>query len=221
MSKRSIIIAGIVALAAIALGTALMTTDSDEPSPGTLTNGTTSAGNTSTVAATGTAPGTQPGQNAGGTQTPPNGANPSNPTAGTNTNPGLPALKPFPQIPDSGRQAQQVTAPVESGEALTPLTEAPEDTVSALKLGTVADGTRFIIQMRPYGYGPSSFLGSGVVIRIDSSTPPTLAKDNYLVIANTTDGGGVTKGGTYTAVVTFRSDGSKLIPILSKAKLTE
>jgi hypothetical protein len=40
---------------------------------------------------------------------------------------------------------------------------------------------------------------------------------NWLVIPNTTEGGTVTKGGTYKATLTFRSDGSKLLPILSQA----
>ena len=82
--------------------------------------------------------------------------------------------------------------------------------------------------MRPYGLGPDSIWGSGLVIRVDSAKPvgsaplnSKIVNANMLVIPNTTNGGTVTKGGTYKATLTFRSDGLKLLPILSQASLVK
>jgi hypothetical protein len=65
-------------------------------------------------------------------------------------------------------------------------------------------------------------LGSRLVIRVDSATPVNkapadgkIANVNMLVLVDTTHAGTVTKGGTYTATLTFRDDGTKLLPILS------
>lgn len=134
-------------------------------------------------------------------------------------------LKPFKKLPDPGIAARKVTSPLPKGEKLPPLTEAPADSISALKLGLVPDGSRYFITMRPYGIGPDMVLGSRVAIRVDASTPmgssPALkgiVNANLLVLVDTSHGGTVALGGTYTAVLTFRSDGTKLLPILSGVK---
>ena len=103
-------------------------------------------------------------------------------------------------------------------------------TLSAVDLGLAPNGAQFKIVMRPYGFGPSTVYGSGLVILVDSSKPvgkapakvaSRFAKSNLLVVVDTTHGGTVTKGGTYTATITLRSDGTKLLPILSQAALAK
>ena len=77
--------------------------------------------------------------------------------------------------------------------------------------------------MRPYGIGPSIVFGSRLAIRVDSAKPVgnapannQIVDANVLALVDTTNGGTVTKGGTYTATLIFRSDGTKLLPVLSK-----
>jgi hypothetical protein len=129
-------------------------------------------------------------------------------------------------MPDPGVDAQNLTSPAAVGQTLPPLIAAPKPTLYALKTGQIFSRSTYDIVMRPYGRGPSSVWGSGLVIKVDSATPvgathvyKKIIGANILVIVDTNDGGTVTKGGTYSAVLTWRSDGTKLLPILSKAKL--
>ena len=126
-------------------------------------------------------------------------------------------------MPDTGVPARTVTTPLPLGETLPPLTEAPDQTISGLKSGMIPEGSAYKITMRPYGIGPEIIFGSRVAIRVDSaeplgSAPPNdqIVNANVLALVNTTDGGSVSKGGTYTATLIFRSDGTKLLPVLSK-----
>jgi hypothetical protein len=73
-----------------------------------------------------------------------------------------------------------------------------------------------------YGMGPSSALGSQVVILVETATPigdapaeKRLAKANVLALVDTAHGGTVTRGGTYTATLTWRSDGKRLLAVVS------
>jgi hypothetical protein len=131
-------------------------------------------------------------------------------------------------MPDTHLAARKLTAPAPVGQALAPLSDAPGSTISALKLGAVADGATYAIRMRPYGIGPSSTLGSRLVIRVDAATPGNktsttnrITNANVLALVDTTHGGTVTKGGTYSATLTFRSDGTKMLPVLSRATLAK
>jgi hypothetical protein len=126
-------------------------------------------------------------------------------------------------MPDSTLPAVTLVSPLASGQDLAPLAEAPADTISGLKLDELPDGATYEIVMRPYGIGPDSLFGSRIAIRIDSATPlmgapkyDTIVNANLLVVVDTDNGGTVEKGGTYTARLTFRSDGTKLLPILTK-----
>jgi len=228
MSKKWMAVAGVVALVAVVLVAALLLTSckaSSRNTPGTgatsstatsaTTSGGTSANSTVTLTQGQTTPGGSSTTSAGG-------------TTGSKTNSEAGPLKPFPHLPDPGVPAEKLTSPAAPGQTLPPLTEAPSATMYALKLGELFSRAQYTIVMRPYGLGPDSIWGSGLVIRVDSATPvgktpayKKIVNANLLVIADTTNGGTVTKGGTYKATLTFRSDGSKLLPILSQATLTK
>jgi hypothetical protein len=133
-------------------------------------------------------------------------------------------LKAFPAMKGivTNTAPQTLTTPVGPGAALARLAGAPGVTTSALKVGALTDGTAYNIRMRPFGQGPDSTYGTRVVIRVDNATPRSgspvyarLVNSNVLAIVDTDHGGTVTKGGTYVAVLTFRADGLKLLPILS------
>jgi hypothetical protein len=122
-----------------------------------------------------------------------------------------------------------MTSPAAPGEKLPRVASdisVPTPTWSAAEIGRVPDGSSYTIEMRPYGIGPEfGGMGSGLVILIDSATPlagapayNVLAHANWRVLVNTLDNGTVSTGGKYTAKLTFRSDGSKLLPILSNVK---
>lgn len=134
-------------------------------------------------------------------------------------------LGPFPPMPTSSLPPRKLTAPARSGEALSPLSDAPDATISALKVGTLPNGSTYSIRMRPYGFGPASSSGSRVVIRIDSAEPVRgapksgdLAGTNVIALIDTTHSGTVLAGGAFSATLSFRSDGKMLYPVLSEVR---
>lgn len=218
MSRKWTLTAVIVVVVAVALAAVLFLMPHKSPSASsgagssTVPTNTISA-STQSPASTGTAgPGGRP------VVTP--ATNPSGTTTG-----GAPVgrgLKPFPSVPDPHLPARDATSPAPAGETLAPLTEAPAATISGLKLGTTPEGAKYRVTMSPLGLGPSIPLGSRLVLHVDSVAPLAgapvirpLADANVLALMDTTHGGAVTKGGTYTATLTFRTDGTKLLPILS------
>ena len=237
MSRKWMFIAGVVILAVVLVVAAVLvmkphttpqsgvsttgngsSTSSVSASSGTIAShvgsATATTGSTSTGTKTGTIPNTIPGGIPGSTST------------GSPTSQALAPLKVFPPMPKSTLPPHAATSPAAPGSTLAPLSTAPTATVAALKLGLVPDGSQYAITMRPYGIGPSIVFGTRMVVLVDSTRPlsgaPTnshLNNANMLVVLDTTHGGSLTKGGTYTATLTFRSDGSKLLPILSNAKL--
>jgi hypothetical protein len=232
MSRKQIVIGtitlAVVAIVAVALllsgNTPAENSNAGTDSPGSTTTSGTTGSTTTTGSATATGTATKPGGSTSSTTTAP-GGNGSG-TSAPDTNPALSPLRPYPRLPDPGLPARVMTSPAADGEKLAEVAEELESTISALKLGKVPDGSRYQITMRPYGIGPSIALGSRLVIRVSSASPMASAPEldrignaNVLALADTTHGGDVTTGGTYTAYLTFRSDGSKLIPILSNAEL--
>jgi hypothetical protein len=148
---------------------------------------------------------------------------PSSPSAGSTAA----TLQPIPrmQTAETRIPSRRLTAPVPAGVILTPLADAPGATISGLALDAVPAGASYSIRMRPYGFGPSSNLGTQLVIRVDSvSAGPqadgakSIANANLLVLVDTLHGGAVTRGGRYSATLTFRSDGKRLVPVLSECK---
>ena len=239
MSKKWMIIAGVAALAVVLIAAALFLLPGSPYSPTALNIGS-KANSGSTTTSAGTNGGSSTSANGGGSKTSGNsgggtgsrgtdGGSAANNTGGSSTSSSnssktLPPLTAFPPIADPGVPPEAPSTPVAKGHKLAPLTAAPDPTISALKLGLVPDGSAYQITMRPYGFGPTHTLGSRLAIRVDAATPlsgaPALARivnANALALANTKDGGTVTEGGTYTATLTFRSDGTMLLPILSKA----
>lgn len=215
MSRKSMVITGAVALVLVAAVVALALSSKDNSSS-TNQNASNSASTTQTASTPGT--GTA---SASRTATRTTSATSSVDETAAATGPN----KPFPALPDPGIPARapgSSTAP--KGATLAPLTEAPKSTISGLKLGTVPEGSRYRITLRPYGIGPSMLWGSRLAIRIDSSIPmgapklSVIVNANVLAVADTTADGTITKGGTYMATLQFLSDGNKLIPVLSAVK---
>lgn len=212
MLKRWIAIAGVLALA-IATSLLLVSCKSNSPATGS----TGGPAGTPSVVGTG---------QANGKDYVPTGT--VSATGGVQVGSVTGDLRPFEPLPDPKIKAKPAKTPEPKGEKLAPLTSAPANTLSGLKLDMIPDGSRYTIVMRPYGIGPDMLLGSRLVIHVDSATPvgsaPVLSQivdANVLALADTGNGGSVTRGGTYNATLTFRSDGSKMLPILSNAKLAD
>jgi hypothetical protein len=235
MSKKSMLIAGAVALVVIALGVGLYAR-SRQSVPSIKTNAgsesdtsTVSSDQSLTVAGTASGGTGSGGTGSGGTASggTGSGGTGSGGTASGGTGSDLPPLQPFPRMDEPTIPAETLSSPSAPGKTLPPLTAAPDPTLVALKLAAVPDGSQYTITMRPYGFGPSSLWGSGIAIRVDSAKPigkapanSDIANANLLVLVDTNNGGAVTQGGTYTAKLTLRSDGTKLLPIMSEAKAT-
>jgi len=225
MSKKSMVIAGVAALVVVVVAVAVLMMSGKSLSPNTIFTG--SGSNTTSNTTSGTT-----SVSTSGTATKPNStgkATPSkNTTAVVDNKPPAGALTPFPKIPDPGVPAQAPKAPAVEGKTLAPLTSAPDPTISGLGFGTIPEGSQYTIRMQPLGLGPDSVYGSGLVMLVESAKPVGSAPENskiinanVLAIVDTTQGGTVTKGGTYTATLTFRSDGTKLLPILSQASVVK
>jgi len=237
MLKKRMSIVSVAVLAAVALGAALTLTSCKSATPVSQTPAaTTGAATSPTSSATSSSPSSTipsssavvtPGTTAPGTVDPGTGQAPSTPDSnGSNPSLTVTTLKPFKKMPASKLAAVNLTSPAKAGKKLAPLTAAPDPTISALKLGTLPEGASYTVQMRPYGIGPDLVLGSRLVIHLDSVTPrgsspknSAIENTNVLALIDTNNGGAITKGGTYTARLTFRSDGNKMLPILSLAKL--
>ncbi len=227
MSKNRMSSVGVTALVAVALGSSLLLTACKASSSTAPGPGSTSGTATSSVAASGLAG--QLGETTTGTLSATataNGANGSSAGGGNAPTITNGTFKPFPPLPESKLPAITPNSPAAPGATLAPLKSAPNPTIVALESGTTPEGAQYKITMRPYGIGPDIIFGSRIAIRVDSATPIKSAPKNdkiedanLLVVANTNDGGDVTKGGSYTAVLTFRSDGEKMLPILSLARL--
>lgn len=225
-NKWVLIIAGAV-FVLLAAAAALFLTSRNTPSPSTAGTGSSAIIATSSVGANATGTASTATTASGGTASK-GGTSPKSGTNGAPANTPVSAIGPFPPLPDPGLPAKKVTSPVAKGETLTLLTEAPDSTISALKLGAIPDGSEYTIKMRPYGIGPSMVFGSRLAIRVDSATPVqktpannTIVNANLLVLVDTTHRGTVTVGGTYVALLTFRSDGTKLLPIMSVARAAD
>ena len=229
MSKKSMVIAGVAALVVVVVAVAVLMMSGKSLLPNTIftgkgssaTSGTSSGSTSGTTSVSLSGSATKPNSTANTT--------PSTTTTGVmNSKQPAGALAPFPKLPDPGIPAQAPKAPVADGKTLAPLTSAPASTISGLAFGMVPEGSQYTIRMQPLGIGPDSFQGSGLVIFVDSAKPvgsapenSKIVNENVLAIVDTTQGGTVTKGGTYTATLTFRSDGTKLLPILSQASVVK
>jgi len=236
MSKKSMTFAGVAALLVAAIAAAGLLTSCKTPGrpappttnrPASSTTGTgTESWPTQVATATLTTKGTTSTDTTTSSTTKKGSGKKGSGKKGSDKKGGSVSSKigPFPTLPEPGIPAQTVTSPLGQGEKLPPLSGAPANTISGYVSEAMSEGAKYTITMRPYGIGPSLPLGSRIAIRLVSAKQATKATKglikagNYLVLANTTDGGTVTEGGTYTATLTFRYDGSKMLPILSKAK---
>lgn len=218
MSKKRVTVTGAWTLAAIALVAVPFLASCKAASPNTQNAGTQSPTQASgTTTASG---GSTTGSLTSSSTTPqyPSGQT----SSGNNAKGGIKVYPPLPN-PNLPPKAPKAAAPV--GATLAPLTESPANTIAAVQIGKIPEGSAYSIVMKPYGIGPPNSFGSRIAIRIVSVKPigraPSFAplkNANVLVVADTTNGGSVTRGGTYAATLTFLSDHSQLLPVLSTAK---
>ena len=227
MSKKSMLIAGAIALVVVVVA-AIWIATSRGPSPSTTGAGngsaTTSgaAGTASSTTGTTTSTGTTSAATTGTSTTKPNGSGTTTKvpdTAGT-----------YPPLPAKITKAKptQPTTPVSPGKTLAPLLTAPNPTVSGLLVGTVPEGATYAVVLRPLGIGPPLSNGTRLVVYTYAVTPsgsaPAIPKVNrtwVLVLLDTKNGGTITKGGSYKATMTLHSLDGKMIPVLSQAKLVK
>lgn len=231
MSKKSMVISGLVAVAAIIIiAVVVFVGSSKSPAPDSTPGAATTTGQATTITAD-TATSTLSTTEATATS----GTKGSSATAGKGGKSSSgsktaaasdEALTPFPRMDDPGLPAKALTSPEQAGEPLAPIITAPDPTISALKIGILPEGATYQIVMRPYGIGPDSPFGTRLVLRVDSAKPlgdapanKRIAPANLLAVVDTTRGGAVTEGGTYTAILSFRSDGSKLLPVIRGVKV--
>jgi hypothetical protein len=130
-------------------------------------------------------------------------------------------LKAYPKLP-AAKTTAAPGAPIAAGQPLPNLTAAPSNTISAVKTGVVQQGAQYKVTVRPLGIGPDLPFGSRIVVKVDSAqrvgiapTKSPIANANVLVLVDTTHGGTISKGGTYTATITFLTDGTKLLPVMT------
>lgn len=220
MSKKWMLVVGgvIVVAAALVGGQMLLSRNSSAPNPaGPSSVATATSGSASASGSPSATSGSSSSYTATAGILPPKG--------GKSTGSANATLQPFPAMPAPKLPARKVTEPVAAGQPLAPLSDAPGITISALKLGTMPNGSAYAIRMRPYGIGPSSSLGSRLVIRVDSAKPigkapanSKIVRANVIALVDTRHGGTVTKGGVYSATLAFHSDGTKLLPVISQVR---
>lgn len=112
------------------------------------------------------------------------------------------------------------------GVKLKDISTPPGSTLAMVASGAVADGDRFSIAFRPYGWGPDRQGGRGLVIRISGSRPGPGNKSafkldsgqNLLVTVSEPVARLITGGGEYNGVVTFRPTQGALAPYLEEAR---
>jgi len=236
MSKKWMAITGVVVVVVVVIAAALLLTSHKASSPSGAASSSTSAPSSSSSvgsssASTGTPSATSttsPGSTTAGGVVSPGGTTEKVGTGGTQPGSAPGALTPYPKLPDPGIAAMAVSAPFPDGQKLPPLLSAPTTTQYALKTNTVFSRAEYSIVFQPYGIGPDSVWGSGLVVLIKSSKPiggatkyNKIVGQTWLLIPATTAGGTVTKGGTYKGTLTWRSDGKELLPILSSATLVK
>lgn len=112
------------------------------------------------------------------------------------------------------------------GAKLKDIDSPPESTLAMIASDAVADGDRFSIAFRPYGWGPDRQGGRGLVIRLTGSRPGPGNKSelrlepgqNVLVTVPEPVARIIIQGGDYNGVLTFRRTQDAFAPYLEEAR---
>lgn len=112
------------------------------------------------------------------------------------------------------------------GAKLKDITTPPDSTLAMIAGDTVAEGDRFSIVFRPYGWGPNRQGGRGLVIRIDGARPGPGNKSafsidsgqNALVTVPDLVARAISSGGEYSGVLVFRETQGALAAYLEEAR---
>lgn len=127
------------------------------------------------------------------------------------------------------QDSTQPTRPVAvatPGAALAPLSGPPEGTMAMLETSTVDADATYAVTFSPFGYGPGQ-AGSSLVVRIETATPQNASARGFDMggrnVLATLAGGDtdVAKGGVYSGVLGFRTQGNLLSPVLRDIKPVE
>ena len=194
--KRAWIIAGVVAVASVALvAAALWSRTSAERSATSAAPSVASVGGEST-----TTQSAAPPSSASSVTT--SGAQRSTPTAPSS--PGAPTL-------------------AKQGAALVKVPSPPSHTIRMLGATTATAGDVYAVQFSVYGYGPGQ---RTVVARISKSTPPKKSKNSFdfngrNVVLAAGSGVEVIKGGTYAGRMRLDPQSDGLLMVLVSAKPTK
>lgn len=133
----------------------------------------------------------------------------------------------LPPLPPYQRDLAPVapTEPAKADQPLPPLSSAPPGLISGYTEKVVEDGTAFKILFRPWGMGPNDTMGRTVAATVYDVTPlgdaglaGLLKRKNILLVMDASDGGTVSRGGTYRAILTFRSGKQGRVPVISKVE---
>lgn len=121
----------------------------------------------------------------------------------------------------ASRTSDAVALAVEGSELAT-VTQPPAKTLSMLSTDTASAGSTYRVTFRVYGFGPNTGSVKTAVVLVSKSVAegePTKPFDfngrNVLVRMDPTAAAALTRGGTYSGIITLRQSGDTLVPWLS------
>lgn len=169
-----------------------------------------------------------PAQTTGASQSPSIGAPVATQTvanpATTQPSPNVGATTAPPKASSSGTVVtQKGPKPVTKPQALRPINVAPPSAVAMIDTSRAQEGSKYSITFIPYGTGPDTGSGPGLVIKVLKSEPAAGTKKPYEftgrnVVADSSliaDSPAVSQGGTYVGTLTLIESQGLLVPQLS------
>jgi len=197
MSKKARLIAAAVAVGALLVGAALLSARTGDTGP---------AGNGDGL------PGTEPSATASAPS-----AESSGSVIGTSTVIGKDRTQ---QSVAASKTADAVKLAVDGSE-LTTVTQPPAKTLSMLSTDTASAGSTYRVTFSVYGFGPNTgsvktavILVSKSVVEGEPAKPFDFNGRNVLVRLDPSAAGALTRGGTYSGIITLRQSGDTLVPWL-------
>ncbi len=197
LSKRARIIAVAIAVGALLVGAALLSQGPDGGSPLDTEGGSPNADASSTAGVP--------------------SSEGSDSTVGTSTVIGKDRTN---QSVAASRSAGAVEV-AEAGSVLTTITQPPDKTLSMLNKDTATAGSTYQVTFSVYGFGPNTASVQTAVVLVSKSVaegepakPFEFTGRNVLVRLDPTAAAALTRGGTYSGVITLRLTGDTLVPWL-------
>lgn len=121
---------------------------------------------------------------------------------------------------------QAPKTPAASGESLKTLAAPPAKTVGGFAATFLPPGSRYSVTVRPYGYGPAQGPYATLIVLISSAKGLDGAKGadklvgrNALALVEAGKVGAYAKGGSFSAVLTLKSDPRGSVLVLSVPRM--